>query len=185
MKTITDIREWIIAHHADEPEPDGGTWFPDTFMPCTWISTLLLCVPVAERASLPGWHLLLPEDEDRVVPLEPEAIREEVSDVLQIVWWEVAAHHGFAPRTCICETSAWLWLLGEDSLAEWCLQPANWPMMGVPVLRRVEEHFGLDIGVRDEWSDRMARGEPCSEGCVECQKHGGLGYAVAAGGGAR
>jgi hypothetical protein len=185
VRTLTDIRDWIIAHHADEAPPDGGRWEPETFMPCTWISTLLLCVPLAQRPSLPGWHLLLPEDIERVVPLEPDAIREEVADVVDSAWWEVPDHHGFTPRTCIHECAAWLWLLGEDALAEWCQDPANWPMMGVPVLRRVAEDLSLEDRHTGEWEDRMARGEPCGEGCEDCQKHGGLGYPVAGRGGAQ
>lgn len=178
MKTLNAIRDWITIHHADEPtEPvaSPGCSSPDTYMPCTWLYTFALCVPVSERASLPGRILLLPEDAERVMPLDRAAIKAEVAEAIARAWWQVCDHHMFTVRTVICECSAWLWVLGEDDLSAWCMDPANWPMMGVPVLRRVAEHLGIEERHTGDWGDRMARGEPCCEGCRECARYGRLG----------
>lgn len=70
---------------------------------------------------------------------------EVIKKYMDFAWEKALGERGLSAGRTISHLQAWLCLAGEDGLLAFAEDDANYPMYGVPILRRVCEHYQLPI----------------------------------------
>ena len=84
------------------------------------------------------WKPLFKTDKD---------VRNKMINYMPFAWEKANSSRGISAYRSICHYTAWLWLLGEEKMAE---EIQCYEYYGKPQLRRVCEFLGLDA---DKWDD--------------------------------
>ena len=79
---------------------------------------------------------------------------------------KASGHRGISASRSIEHFRNWLWLLGDDELLEFSGGDNNYINCGAPILKAIADKYRFDWP-DDDGLNRMARGEPCVDGCVE------------------
>lgn len=114
---------------------------------------------VAKVDSLPAdWAPSLLTRESAV-----EAMREYVA---RIGWPKVQDHRGLSAERTLIKCSAWMWLLGDETVYDQWIATVEYAQYGAQILKLICEHYEFPIP-GDGATQRMMRGEPCGPYCEE------------------
>ena len=109
----------------------------------------------------------------RTSPPTDDEIRAEAIDYLDFAFGKAINHRGLSAGRSVSHLRAWCWLLGEDELVAFIDDEDNYPNYGAPILKKVAEHWGVDVPDNPTFQ-AMARGDKCpscqsgdSGGCGE------------------
>lgn len=95
--------------------------------------------------------------EEERVDLTPENVINAMQDYMAFAWTKVEDHRGMSAGRSITKMQAWLWLLEDDDLIDYC--DSHYAPYGAPALKAICEkyHFAIPAGKAIQ---RMVTGEP-------------------------
>jgi hypothetical protein len=99
-------------------------------------------------------------------PSTDEAVLAEAKEYMAEYGWDKALNHrGLSANRTINKMQAWMWLVGNDELADLCAS-GNYSQYGAPVLAAICQHYNWPIP-DDEAAKNMIAGRPCRPDCEE------------------
>ena len=87
-------------------------------------------------------------------PLDEAGIRKKMIDYMPFAWEKANNFRGISANRSIAHYQAWLWMLGEEKLAEEIDE--DYEYYGKPQLRKICEFLGIDA---DQWDDGVRLNE--------------------------
>lgn len=79
------------------------------------------------------------------------------------------AHKLVTVSECMALMRAEFWLAEQDQAVEWLTDGRLWRQLGAPIFLRLAEQYDWPAP-QDERFAAMARGEMCSEDCLDCER---------------
>lgn len=68
-----------------------------------------------------------------------------IKDYMGFAWDKANNQRGISASRSVMHMIAWLWLAGEDELADWCADfENNYYHYGKPILQKICEHYEID-----------------------------------------
>jgi hypothetical protein len=86
-------------------------------------------------------------------------------DYMEFAWGKADDHRGLSAMRSVEKFKAWVWLLGNDKLVEFCEDDDHYAYYGAPVLQRICQEYSFPIP-DDAGIQRMMKGLPCKDGCT-------------------
>lgn len=152
MRTAAELAEWY-AKHKDE----------DTF---GWMAEVIVTRLPYDLAK----PFLKPEakpEEWTPYALERDSVIGDMKDYMKFAWTKVCDHRGISASRSVVKMRAFLVMLGDDEMANLCLDESQYPYYGAPILKQICLKYGFPIP-DDPAVKRMMSGEPCSDDCEGC-----------------
>lgn len=75
---------------------------------------------------------------------------EQIKNYMPFAWEKANNQRGISANRSVMHMIAWLWLAGEDELAEWASDDENYYHYGKPILMKICDHYKLDW---EQWDD--------------------------------
>ncbi len=147
MKTLQEIVEWYRVQQEDDILGFTG-------------SAILNFVPFDMAKEF------LKDDAERyeVPELTEENVLATMREYIEFAWGKVKDHRGISAGRSVEKMKAWLWILGDDYLYQFCENDANYAQYGAPCLKAISEKYGFPIP--DSLAlKRMCDGLPCTPDC--------------------
>lgn len=104
----------------------------------------------------------------KTYPLDPSDAAHVLAAMIHYMdfgWSKVRDHRGISAGRTVSKMGAWIWLLGHDPRDVYN-ESEEWGQYGAGCLSRICARFGLPVPEGED-IERMARGEPCVDGCDE------------------
>ena len=104
--------------------------------------------------------------EKDVEQLTEKHIIDKMKNYMTFALDKASNHRGLSANRSVAHFEHWLWLIEDQELLDFINQPDSYSMYGCPILKKICEKYDM-IYPTDEVMQRMARGEPCIDGCEQ------------------
>lgn len=75
--------------------------------------------------------------------------RRAIIDYLPFAFEKAHNERSISAGRSVSHIVAWTWLDGEDELSAWCADDNNYYGYGLDILRKVAQHYGVDVSDMD------------------------------------
>lgn len=104
-------------------------------------------------------------------PSTDDDIKEQIREYIGFAYDKCVGHRGLSAGRSVDHFRAWCWLIGADEIVAF-IDAGNYRNYGAPVIKRVAEHFGVELPEHSRTEfERMAKGlactgkHTCDDGC--------------------